>query len=132
MSIFNRSTKKSQPSTATPAPAVAATAPAPVAAKGRRTSAVSYRALVRPVVSEKAAELAARRQYVFIVDRDLNKLEIAKAVNQLYGVQPAAVNILNMRGKRVRYGRSSGVRKDWKKAIVTLRQGDSIEIYHGV
>ncbi len=98
----------------------------------RRVSAVSHRALVKPIVSEKAAALGALRQYVFAVQPRMNKVEIAKVVNALYGVSPVAVNIVNVRGKRVRTGRTQGVRKSWKKAIVTLKAGDSIEVYHGV
>ena len=93
---------------------------------------MSHRALVKRIVSEKAAALGALRQYVFAVQPHMNKVEIAKVVNALYGVRPVAVNIIVVRGKRVRTGRTQGVRKSWKKAIVTLKAGESIEAYHGV
>ena len=61
-----------------------------------------------------------------------NKIEIAKAVNDVYGVKPVSVNIIKTKGKKTRSGRVTGKRKDWKKAVVTLKKGESIKIYEGV
>jgi len=61
-----------------------------------------------------------------------NKIEVAKAVKEIYGVKPVRVNMIKMAGKQARYGRISGRRKDWKKAIITLPSGQTIKIYEGV
>ncbi len=88
--------------------------------------------LVRPLVTEKATNLANVGKYVFVVSVNANKISIAKAVEELYGVKPVAVNIMNMEGKKVSRGRIGGQRSDWRKAIVTLKKGDTIKIYEGV
>lgn len=93
---------------------------------------VSNRLLVRPVITEKATDLAADNKYAFVVEKSANKIEIAKAIKAVYGVEPMAVNMINMQGKKVARGRIRGQRKDWKKAIVTLKKGDTISIYEGV
>ena len=92
----------------------------------------AYRVLVGPVVTEKATNLVAENKYVFEVAKDANKIEVKKAVKNVYGFDPLDVKIINVRGKDVSYGRVSGRRKAWKKAIVTLKKGDKIEIYEGV
>ncbi len=92
----------------------------------------AYRILIKPLVTEKATDLANFNKYCFEVAKNANKIAIKKAIKSLYGVEPIDVNIINMRGKKVSYGRVSGKRKNWKKAIVTLKEGDKIEIYEGV
>ncbi len=82
--------------------------------------------LVRPVFTEKTLLGGAKNQYVFEVSLDANKVSVKKAVYNLYGQMPTAVNILRQKGKDVRYGRMSGTRKDWKKAIVSMAKGVSI------
>ncbi len=88
--------------------------------------------LVRPLVTEKASHLARVAQYVFSVHPDANSTEIRSAAKAMYGVLPVSVNIQIVRGKVVRFGRSNGKRKNWKKAIVTLPKGKTIDIYAGV
>lgn len=88
--------------------------------------------VVRPLVSEKAAILAGSNQYAFIVHKKANKIEISQAVKALYGVVPTRVNISNVKGKKIRFGRVQGKRSDWKKAIVTLPEGKTIDVYEGV
>jgi len=110
--------------------------------KARKTSANSadkekkygnaYRILVKPLVTEKATDLGSQNKYIFAVTAQANKIEITKAINEVYGIKPVAVNIIKMKGKRIRYGRISGRTKNWKKAIVTLPEGKSIKIYEGV
>lgn len=90
------------------------------------------RLLVRPLITEKATNLATESKYAFVVEKGANKIEVAKAITSIYGVKPLAVNIINMKGKQVSRGRIRGQRKDWKKAVVTLKKGDSIAIYEGV
>ncbi|MDD5342256.1 MAG: 50S ribosomal protein L23 [Patescibacteria group bacterium] len=86
------------------------------------------RLLLSPVVTEKATSLGQYGKYVFAVPTSANRIEIAKAVQIIYGVTPIKVNIINTSGKDVRYGRTDGRTKDWKKAIVTLKEGESINI----
>ncbi|NCO80052.1 50S ribosomal protein L23 [Candidatus Falkowbacteria bacterium CG10_big_fil_rev_8_21_14_0_10_38_22] len=88
--------------------------------------------LVRPLVTEKVSNLGADNKYVFAVAVRANKVEVAKAIQQVYGIKPIKVNIINMAGKKARYGRITGRRKDWKKAIVTLAAGQTIKVYEGV
>ncbi|MCF7860319.1 50S ribosomal protein L23 [Patescibacteria group bacterium] len=92
----------------------------------------AFRVLVKPLVTEKATELTSANKYVFVITKASNKIEVAKAVYAIYGVRPVDVNIISMQGKRVSRGRITGKRKDWKKAIVTLKKGESIKIYEGV
>ncbi len=92
----------------------------------------AYRVLIRPLITEKAANLGSENKYVFEVAEDANKIEIAKAVDEVYGVKPISINIIRVKGKSVRHGRKTGKRKDWKKAIVMLPEGKSINIYEGV
>lgn len=92
----------------------------------------AFRVLVKPLVTEKATDLSANNKYVFVITRPSNKIEVAKAIYAVYGVRPTSVNIISMKGKAVSRGRIKGRRKDWKKAIVTLKKGDSIKIYEGV
>lgn len=102
------------------------------AKKQAKTPVIAYRVLVRPIITEKAADQGAHNKYVFEVARAANKIDVNKAVEEVYGIKPKAVNIVSMKGKRVRYGRIRGQRKDWKKAVVTLPEGKSINIYEGV
>ena len=92
----------------------------------------AYDILVKPLITEKASALGAVNKYVFAVSPRTNKIEVKKAIRAVYNVDPIAVNISNFSGKRVRYGRTSGVTKGWKKAVVTLKPGDKIEVYEGI
>lgn len=94
--------------------------------------ASANRILVRPMVTEKGTALNGLDKYLFAVDIKTNKVEVAKAVETLYGVKPTSVNIINMEGKFKNYGHRQGQRKDWKKAIVTLPKGKTIDVYEGV
>lgn len=95
-------------------------------------SRAAQRILIKPLVTEKAADLSSFSQYVFAVDSKANKIEVKKAIRAIYNVEPVKVNIVNISGKKVRYGRVAGKTKNWKKAVVTLKPGDKIEIYEGV
>ena len=89
--------------------------------------------VVRPLVTEKAAtHQTLHRAYTFIVAKGANKIEIAKAVKEIYGVEPRSVRVSNIEGKMLRFGKGSGRRSDYKKAVVTLKKGDSITIHEGV
>lgn len=89
--------------------------------------------ILRPLLTEKNAALKqARNKVVFEVASDANKIEIKKAVEEAFKVSVEAVNVLNVHGKVKRLGRNMGRRRDWKKAIVTLKEGSSIEFFEGV
>lgn len=83
--------------------------------------------LRRPIITEKATDQEFKGCYIFEVDLKANKISIKKVIEQIYGVRPLRVNIIRVRGKKVRYGRSTGKTKSWKKALVFLKKGDKIE-----
>ena len=91
-----------------------------------------YSVLLRPLVTEKSTTLAGRNQYVFEVDLLANKTQVKESVELVFDVNVLRVNSMVVKGKRRRYGRSLVKRPDWKKAIVTLKPGDSIELFEGV
>ena len=87
--------------------------------------------ILRPIaLTEKASMLKAMgNQVVFEVARDANKVQIREAVQALFNVKVEAVNTQNYRGKERRMGRGHGKLQNWKKAIVTLKEGDSIDFF---
>lgn len=89
--------------------------------------------IVRPLVTEKSTDKLEREgAYTFVVAPDANKVEIARAVETLFNVKVDAVRTMRYQGKEKRLGRFVGRRAAWKKAVVKLREGDSIEIFEGV
>lgn len=92
----------------------------------------SYRVLVRPIITEKSTHQNVLNKYAFEVSRDANKIQIATAISELYGVKPVKVNLANLEGKYKVRGRIQGKRKDWRKAVVTLPKGKTIDVYEGV
>ncbi|MEX1021873.1 MAG: 50S ribosomal protein L23 [Dehalococcoidia bacterium] len=94
----------------------------------------AYEVLRRPVVTEKSTALAGQRKYVFEVAVAANKPQIKEAVERAFDVKVEAVNTTMVRGarKRSRSGRPSGEAPRWKKAIVTLTEGNTIEFFEGV
>ena len=95
-------------------------------------TAQAYRILVKPLITEKASDLGALNKYVFAINPKMNKVEVKKAIRTIYNVTPVKVNISNFSGKKVRYGRVQGQTTGWKKAVITLKAGDKIEVYEGV
>ena len=86
----------------------------------------------RPLVTEKSTrQKEERNQYVFEANRDANKIEIKSAVERLFKVKVLEVRTSNVLGKLKRLGRKYGKRPDWKKATVTLREGDRIDFFEG-
>ena len=83
----------------------------------------------RPVISEKSYALLDENKYTFVVDPKSNKTEIKQAVQEIFGVRVTKVNTQNRRGKRKRRGWVTGKRSDTKRAIVTLAEGDEIELF---
>ena len=89
-----------------------------------------YDVLLQPLLTEKITALRETANKVaFLVRRDANRIEIKRAVESALKVKVERVNILNMAGKTKRLGRFAGKRPDWKKAIVTLKAGEKLEIY---
>jgi large subunit ribosomal protein L23 len=85
--------------------------------------------LRKPLLTEKIAMIQDKHnQYAFVVDAIANKIEIKRAVELKYSVKVLEVNTLTVKGKVKRMGRFAGKRADWKKAIVTLKAGDKIEL----
>lgn len=85
--------------------------------------------IIRPIVSEKSYAGLELNTYTFLVDPRSNKTEIKEAVQVIWGVRVTSVNTLNRHGKTKRRGYTKGKRPDQKRAIVTLAEGDSIEIF---
>jgi large subunit ribosomal protein L23 len=87
--------------------------------------------VIRPVVSEKSYEQIQSNQYTFQVHPDAHKTQIRQAVEQLFDVKVERVNIVKVQAKPKRRGLFKGTKPGWKKAVVQLKQGDSIEIFEG-
>ncbi len=83
--------------------------------------------LIAPIITEKSSGMQnSNNSYTFQVSKIANKIEIKKAIEKIFNVTVLNVNTINQRGKVKRMGRYSGKRADWKKAIVKLKEGDSI------
>lgn len=86
--------------------------------------------IVRPLITEQGAEMReAHNHYYFQVAPDANKHEIRQAVEHFFGVRVIGVRTMNYRGKIKRMGRHEGKRADWKKAVVTLAENDTIDLF---
>ena len=91
-----------------------------------------HRTIVRPIVTEQSsAAYQERGEYTFRVASDATKTTIRAAVEQLFGVKVTGVWTSNQRGKSLRFGKDLGRRPHWKKAVVKLRDGDTIDIFEG-
>jgi len=86
-----------------------------------------YDVIIRPIITEDSMDMAADKKYAFKVAKDSNKTEVRKAIEEIFGVEVAKVNIVNVSGKKKRLGRTFGTTSSYKKAIVTLTP-DSKEI----
>ncbi|MEI7741052.1 MAG: 50S ribosomal protein L23 [bacterium] len=87
------------------------------------------RTLIAPVVTEKTADAAGGGRYAFEVKGKATKIDVRRAVEKAYGVHVTKVSTQNVRGKVVRFGRTMGKRSSWKKAIVSLKPGERLDIY---
>ncbi len=92
----------------------------------------AYEVLVKPVVTEKSMILMEENKYSFEVAKDANKIEIKHAVEKMFDVKVLRVTTRTIRGKVKKQGRFEGKRPDRKKAIVTLRAGDKIQVFEGL
>lgn len=91
-----------------------------------------YEVLVRPIVTEKSMDQRDDGKYAFEVNKRANKRQIKEAVEKIFDVEVEKVATINMKGKKKRWGRHSYQSKVWKKAIITLSEGDSITYFEGV
>lgn len=85
--------------------------------------------LIKPIITEKTTVLMEERKYTFRVPLAATKVEIRQAVEQIFKVKVQAVNTMRYEGKMKRLGRTQGRRSDWKKAVVTLKPGETIELF---
>ena len=93
----------------------------------------SYEIIRRPIITEQSMDQMADRKYTFEVAKDANKLEIKKAVEEIFGVKVQKVTTMRVLGKVKRMGMHSGKRPDWKKAIVKLTENSkTIEFFDGL
>ncbi len=89
--------------------------------------------ILAPVITEKSVGALSEKKYTFRVADGANKIEIAKAVEEIFGVKVAKVNTISMKGKKRRMGRFEGYTSDWKKAVVTLtEESKTIEFFDGM
>ena len=93
----------------------------------------AYDVILRPVITEQSMESSDEKKYVFMVDTDANKVEIKKAVEEIFGVKVEKVNTIRMDGKEKRMGVHIGRRASWKKAMVKLTaDSKTIEFFEGM
>ena len=85
--------------------------------------------IVRPVISEKSYDMIEHNRYTFEVAKTASKPQIADAVSEIFGVTVTNVNTMNVKGKPRRVRVAKGKTRDWKKAVVSLKEGDSIEFF---
>ena len=95
----------------------------------KKIGSFSYEAVYQPHISEKGTYLSEANKYVFKIHANANKPEIKKSVEGIYGVNVLAVNMINSPKKKRRLGRTEGFKKGFKKAIVTIKEGQKIEIF---
>jgi len=89
--------------------------------------------LLKPLLTEKLTALREKGNKVgFVVRSDANRIEIKRAVESMLKVRVERVNVMNVRGKTKRLGKFAGRRSDWKKAIVTLKEGEKLDMFEGV
>jgi large subunit ribosomal protein L23 len=93
----------------------------------------AHQIIRRPLITEKGTELKNQaNHYLFEVARDANKIEIKRAIESLFRVKVLQVRTISVQGKEKRVGRYVGRTPNWKKAVATLKEGESIEFFEGV
>lgn len=88
-----------------------------------------YDVLIKPLVTEKTSTLMAENKYTFKVEKAANKIEIKHAVESIFKVDVVDVKTMNMPGKLKRQGKTSGMTSEWKKAIVTVKEGQRLPLF---
>ena len=92
----------------------------------------AYNTIIKPIVTEKSTLLLENNQVVFLVDINSNKIDIKKSIELIFGVKVSAVNVIKVKGKTKRFKGTLGKRSDYKKAIISLPDGQSIDLSAGV
>jgi large subunit ribosomal protein L23 len=92
----------------------------------------AYQIIIRPLITEKNTNLMTLNKYCFQVAQTANKQQIKQAIEEVFSVSVLNVHTMNVRGKLRRRGQKLGYTSDWKKAIVTLAEGNRIELFEGV
>ncbi len=87
--------------------------------------------IIRPIITEKSSSLMALNKYTFEVHKDANKIQIRRAVEEVFNVKVEGVNTINIKGKMRRRGMTKGYTRSWKKAIVSLKPDQHIEFFEG-
>jgi large subunit ribosomal protein L23 len=88
--------------------------------------------ILHPITTEKSTDQQGKNKYCFKVNPRANKKEIMKAVKDVFGVEPVRCNVINISGKRKRERYKIGYTSSWKKAIITIKEGEKIEFFEGV
>ncbi len=88
--------------------------------------------IIRPIISEKSYAMIEQTRYTFEVAKSANKTQIAQAVSEIFGVTVTNVNTMNVTGKPRRLRYSKGKTRNWKKAVVTLKAGETIDLFPAV
>jgi large subunit ribosomal protein L23 len=128
MGFFNRAKKDAKPAQGKAAEAEAKKeVAAPVYVK--RATGESHRVLLRPLVTEKTSAMGAKDAYAFEVAMSANKVEIKRAVKAVYGVDAVAVRVMRVLGKPVRTRAGFVRRSAWRKALVTVKPGQKIDVF---
>ena len=101
---------------------------APPLGEFRKGKGFSYEVVKEPHISEKASYLSENNKYIFKVYSNVNKTEIKRSIEGIYGVDVLSVNIIKIRAKKRRIGRTQGFKKGYNKAMVTIKEGQKIEL----
>ena len=89
-----------------------------------------YDVIIKPIITENSMDMAAEKKYAFKVAKEANKTEVRKAIEDIFGVEVAKVNVVNVSGKKKRMGRTIGTTASYKKAVVTLTENSKeIELF---
>lgn len=88
--------------------------------------------IIKPVITEKSMAMMGENKFTFVVHRNANKVQIRKAVEEIFKINVVSVYTMNMDGKRRRVGVHVGRRSDWKKAIVKIADGQRIDFFEGM
>ena len=92
----------------------------------------AYNTIIKPIVTEKSTLLLENNQVVFLVDINSNKIDIKKSIELIFGVKVSSVNVIKVKGKTKKFKGTLGKRSDYKKAIISLPDGQSIDLSVGV
>jgi len=93
---------------------------------------LAHELIIKPIITERSVDLMSQNKYTFKVDKGANKIEIKEAIEEIFKVRVVGVATMRVKGKKKRMGRYQGMTSEWKKAIVTLAEGETIEVFEGM